>query len=268
MVFVLLALLTAAACSPAKNPVSRTGSTPAPEGGTPGQDVLDVPPARGAQGLDGLAGALQGGIPGGGDMDAAAAGLAVAAAAPDLNGFLGLVKDVQAKSYSVSYRVKAPSLKLPGDVFATFVHTPRQSKVGLQAAGIAYEQITTPSGRVDCVQSGAWACKKGAATAKSTVGPEMLFGGLVLVAQAPGAFKMRTYETSIVGVPVRCFRGEPIGGAKTGEKSSTSLSTIEVCVTGEGVPLKSVLPGITLDGVWYRPSATTSEFAPPARVQT
>ena len=204
--------------------MSRTGRTPPPEEETPGQDVLDVPPATGPQGLEGLAGALQGGIPSG-NMEAAAAGLAAAAAAPDLNGFLALVKDVQAKSYSVSYRVKAPSLKLPGDVFATFVHTPRQSKVGLQAAGIAFEQITTSSGRVDCVRSGAWVCRKGAATAQSTVGPEMLFGGLVLVSQAPGAFKMRTYQTSIVGVPVRCFRGEPISGAKADEKSSTPLST-------------------------------------------
>jgi hypothetical protein len=188
--------------------------------------------------------------------------LGALAVGPIATDFLGLVLEVQNSSYSVGYRLQGDVVaKLPAETFVSIVHTPKRQKVAVRSSeSVGYELFWDGPTAIECVQALNWTCKPAQAPPEDKrFGAEALLYPLVAIVQSPGSFDSQSYETAIVGVPVRCMRGTPTIGIE-------GVGVIEVCVTGEGVPLKAVLPGITLDGVWYRPSADPAQFTPPAPI--
>ncbi|MBX7161656.1 MAG: hypothetical protein K1X95_15315 [Acidimicrobiia bacterium] len=184
--------------------------------------------------------------------------LAAVAVGPVAMDFLALVTRIQHEDYSVAYRLRGKSVSaVPGDSFLTIVHTPGDQKTEVQAGSVTAAQFVDGTSVIACTKVAAWECKPSPQPVSTPVGAEALLYFLGLVVQNPGAFDTKTYQTDIVGVPVNCIRADPIEAA--GE-----IGLIEVCVTAEGVPLRGVVPDLTLDGVWYTPSVDPADLVPPA----
>lgn len=184
--------------------------------------------------------------------------LAAVAVGPVAMDFIALVTRVQHQDYSVAYRLRGKSVSaVPGDSFLTIVHTPGNQRVEVQAGSVVAAQFVEKTTATACVKLADWDCQTSPQPATTPVGAEALLYFLGLVVQNPGAFETRTYQTDIVGVAVNCIRAEPI-------QSAGDIGLVEVCVTAEGVPLRGVVPDLTLDGVWYTPSVDPSDLVPPA----
>lgn len=184
--------------------------------------------------------------------------LAAVAVGPVAMDFLALVARVQHEDYSVAYRMRGKSVSaVPGDSFLTIVHTPGKQKVEVRAGSVVAAQFVEGTTATACTKVAGWECKTSPQPVSNSVGAEVLLYFLGLVVQNPGAFDTRTYQTDVVGVPVNCIRAEPIAAAG-------DVGLIEVCVSAEGVPLRGVVPDLTLDGVWYQPSADPADLVPPA----
>lgn len=184
------------------------------------------------------------------------AALAAVAVGPVAMDFIALVTRVQQEDYSVAYRIRGKSVSaVPGETFLTIVHTPSRQKIEMRAGSAVGAQFVEGDTSTTCTKIAEWDCKSAPPTSRPA-GAEVLLYFLGLVAQNPGAFDTETYQSDIVGVPVNCIRAEPVTAA-------TDLGLIEVCVTAEGVPLRAVMPDLTLDGVWYKPSADPADLVPP-----
>lgn len=184
--------------------------------------------------------------------------LAAVAVGPVAMDFLALVTRVQQEDYSVSYRLRGKSVgAIPGDGFLTIVHTPGRQKTEVQTGTVQAAQFVEGTTSTTCTKIAEWECKTSPQPASVPVGAESILYFLGLVVQNPGAFDTRTYQTEIVGVPVNCIRAEPI-------EAAGDVGLIEVCVTAEGVPLRGVVPDLTMDGVWYTPSASAADLQLPA----
>lgn len=198
-----------------------------------------------------------------GSMGAAAANvppdaLAAVAVGPVAIDFMALVTRVQQEDYSVAYRLRGKSVSaVPGDTFLTIVHTPNAQKVEMRTGSLTAAQFTEGSTATSCMKATGWECTTSTQPPSKGIGAESLLFFLGLVVQNPGAFDTKTYRTDIVGVPVNCIRADPI-------EAAGDVGLIEVCVTAEGVPLRAVVPDLTLDGVWYEPSADPADLVPPA----
>lgn len=184
--------------------------------------------------------------------------LAAVAVGPVAMDFLALVTRVQQEDYSVSYSLRGKSVSaVPGDSFVTIVHTPRRQKTEVRAGSIVGAQFVDGTTATACTKITEWECKPSPQPVSQSAGAETLLYFLGLVVQNPGAFDTKTYRSEIVGVPVNCIRADPI-------EAAGDMGLIEVCVTAEGVPLRAVVPDLTLDGVWYSPSADPADLEPPA----
>lgn len=188
--------------------------------------------------------------------------LAAVAVGPIAVDFMNLVERVEKQSYSVGYRARGELVaELPSELAFTIVHTTQTTKnAGTAGPDLAVESIVTGSDAIVCQKVGAWSCKREKATSEPITAASLLYVSAVFV-QSPGAFEMSDYKTSIVGVPVRCIKGTPLA------TDAASMGTVELCVTGEGVPLRVEVPELVLEGVWYQPSVAKDAFVPPAAVQ-
>lgn len=184
--------------------------------------------------------------------------LAAVAVGPVAMDFLALVTRVQHEDYSVAYRLRGQSVgAIPGDGFLTIVHTPGRQKTQVRAGSVEAAQFVEGSTATACTRITEWQCETSPVPVSTPPGAESILYFLGLVVQNPGAFDTRTYQTEIIGVPVNCIRADPI-------EAAGDVGLIEVCVTAEGVPLRGVVPDLTMDGVWYTPSASAADLEHPA----
>lgn len=176
--------------------------------------------------------------------------------------YMGLYGEVQKASYSVGYEVKGDlTSELEGGVSLAIVHAGTRTKNTVAVTdALAVQAIASPDGTVTCQKVGRWSCDRATGLAR-TFGAEDLLAVLGFVSQSSGMFNVETYGSEIVGVPVRCLRAT--SATPAGELLGSS-GVVEECITAEGVPLKVVMPGLALDGVWYQPSADRGAFTPPA----
>ncbi|MCC7077261.1 MAG: hypothetical protein IT198_09060 [Acidimicrobiia bacterium] len=175
--------------------------------------------------------------------------------------YLGLYEDVKKASYSVGYRVQGELVaSVPGAVAFSIVHEPGRVKNTVAADdAVATMVIEDASAVTTCAKVGTWMCEP-AEKGVHAYGAETLLLLLGLVAETPGAFDIETSMTEVIGVPVKCLTATPVGSAS----AAGITSPIEVCVTGEGIPLRVMVPTLTLEGVWYQPHVDPAEFELPA----
>lgn len=188
--------------------------------------------------------------------------LAAIAVGPGALDYLNIYEDLKEASYSVGYKVQGEIVaSVPGAVSFSIVHEPARVKnTAVTDDAIATMVVQDGDAVTTCVKFGTWTCEPAKAGTEA-FGADVFLLLLGVIAETPGAFDVENYTTTVVGVPVRCLKGTPVSSAA----SSTGLSSpIEVCVTGEGVPLRVAIPTLTLEGVWYRPSVAPGEFDLPA----
>lgn len=260
-----IALLTFSACAGPPEPRSRAGDPAATTTTRPGPDLSNV---------DFGDAPTEGGIPSiteyftetVGDLSGEIAGLDPATLAAlgvgtSVVEVLGLVDEVAGSSYSVGYRVSGEMVaEVPGEPAVSNVYTPSRQKYSFSiGSDAAYQAIVDGDTMIECQLALEWSCTRAASAATEGFGAHDLLYVLGIIAENPGAYDISEYRTTIVGVPVRCIRGEaaPVAGVE---------DLIEVCITGEGVPLQVRGPGIALDGVWYVPDADPAQFDLPAPV--
>ena|GEM_PF-1951828 len=190
--------------------------------------------------------------------------MALFAIAPQIIDFIALQERVQRQKYRVGYTASGPYFdRFSSQLFLTIVHDARHHRVtGVSGTSLAFQYfILEDRTEHSCVKLSEWLCEPSQIENNLTdMGAETLLYSFALVADDPKVYELRTYDTEIVGVPVRCLQAE----RKIPASDEQHDGDVEVCVTGEGVPLRARTPDLTLEGIWYEPTSTAEDFVLPA----